>query len=324
MVYLCVDMEMIITNPARLLAPSHLKKCTHQDCLQWKPYSQFRKQTGYADGYKSWCNECSRHYSKEYYHRIKALNPQYRQGELKAKYPSSKWRPPVPAQADSCPWIPFEPLKQCRKWNCLKFKPLSQFRKDERYAGKHRTCCRECEIKSAREFRHFQRSTPTEDLFMAVNAPIGDYKPRKKYCIIEPKKLSFRFVMARNIAYTRRELKRLRGRDRIPTTNVFTIKEFVGLYLIRKNAFLSPNTFLGHRIHKTYVPRVAEEFIHKDEYCYGEPPSSFRDFIKDAGEVKYLMTLDEDGNYLHEQVMTEETFEIQFTPKKRPELLRVA
>lgn len=316
---------MIITNPARLLAPLHLKRCTHKDCLHWKPYSEFRKHAGYADGYKSWCRECSVRYSKEYYHRIKALNPQYRQGELKAKYPSSKWTPPVSAQADSCPWIPFEPLKQCRKVECLKFKPLSQFRKDKRYGNGCKTWCRECEIKYAREWRHLQRSESPERLRVAIDAPIRDYKPNRKYSIIEPKKLSFRFLMARNIAYTRKELKRLRGHERAPTKNIFTIQQFVDLQLIRRNAFLARDPFLEHKIKTTYVSTVAEEFIHQDEYCYGESPSSFRDFIKDAGEVKYLMTLDEDGNYLHERAMVQEDpSEIHFLPKSRPELLRVA
>jgi len=227
----------------------------HQDCLQWKPYSQFRKHAGYADGYKSWCNECGRLYSKEYYHRNKALNPRYARCKWTPQYPHSKWT----------------------------------------------------------------------RLRVAVDAPIRDYKPHRQWSNIKPKKLSFRFLMARNIAYTRRELKRLKGSDPVPTTNMFTIQEFVRLGLIRRNAFLARDTFLEHRIRTTYVQTVEEEFVHQDEYCYGEPPSSFRDFIKDAGEVKYLMTLDEDGNYLHEQVVVEEDLsEMRFLPKSRPELLRVA
>lgn len=124
---------VVESPPVEIINPAIEKRCGRKECNKIKPLSEFSSGKN-LDGKQSYCKECSKLLSSQYADKLK------KEGELrKLAYP-----PPIisaPTISDSEKKKITE--KQCRRKECQKVKPLSEFNRGHNKDG-YQSYCKEC------------------------------------------------------------------------------------------------------------------------------------------------------------------------------------
>lgn len=244
---------------------------------------------------------------------------------------------------ETIPAIEIE-VKQCRKKECLQFKPITEFYKCSASKDGHHSYCNDCqriigiERNEERKKRNKQlafirdektkktnqyyineakkiygtdesqlkqchqitceRFKPLSEFGKSMSYPDG-YSPICKECILKG---------ALKDAIQKEHTKRAKENYIHPEDIIFRpipIDDFLELIIIRPHLPIS-EYFMGSKTKNNYVLPDDIEFM-ADEYCHGEPPSSFKDFAREVKPIRYVMVWDEDGNYISEELLQEET-----------------
>lgn len=259
------ELENIIPNSSG----AETKKCKGEGC-GIKPLSEFKLMPNLKYGRDLYCKACRKIITANSYRKVK---------ERRLK-----------ALAESNTKIDETQLKQCRHQDCLKFKPLSDFRKGITYADGYKSWCRECETAYVRTWRKEntgyvppkRKKVKRKPRVPRPKKDYGEYG-RPIHAILEPALISEEELIKENI---RLELKRIkRGRIQSPVSIIphFDLEKFLSLNLI-KRTYCDNQYFLGVRTKYHYSLPDDRELLSLDDTCHGEPSSSYKDFLSLRGD----------------------------------------
>lgn len=244
---------------------STLKQCSNEDCLQFKPLSCFTKGLRYKDGYRTWCKDCDNKYSKIWRDRRNELYPKLENVNKRRNKGLLTTENLIGiAEAGT------SQLRQCQRSTCEQFKPLSEFNVSMLYADGYSPVCKTCILIAI--------------LKEAINKELAQ-KAIENY--VHPDDIIF---------------------HPIPFDDFFKLKLISRPNMAEDESGLkekrTPEYFLGRKIKNPYQFSPEDEYIHIDEYAYGEPASSHKDFMQltapDRSYQKKAETILENWNELAE------------------------
>lgn len=245
-----LNIQSVLDVPAEEI---EMKQCRRKSCRQFKPISEFQKTKSNNELHQS-CKSCRKFISGSGYQKAKERKKTMVYDEDESK------------------------LKQCSHKDCLKFKHVSLFTKNILYADGYKSWCKECDRNYIKSWRIKQLELhPRPE--RAVRQIGENGRTGTKHKILEPRTTPFEENIQDIIARELRQIKRERSYTGISVIKGFSLDKLLKLRLIDRSYSISPY-FMGIRVRDPYTLPPDDEFIRLDDYCYGEPPSSFKEFIR--------------------------------------------